>query len=308
MSISVILPKTGFQTAGTIINGIARTLDIPDYLALNHINTTRKIAGMVICKMLQLTYGLQERAIGVLNSKMSIRAVARAFTTANRPHAQRFHVTAPTPSRRSLRTSKSVYSFHEFCLKLSQIDWWKSICTRVAFDVKWTSPLLDDDSGLKWINPWMSTHLSMSIVDTSVEGGCLPITNIPGICFQISWNRMLYYSTGQGGPLETHWRVPGLSGSLVFLLFRWPINKRFIQWHICNVCWFLPEASFGLRVLSLPASVRPSASPSVTKFVRSITQYRFKLGSLNLDHMCIRPWLRSLLFLGLIDFDLQGQI
>ena len=218
MSISVILPKTGFQTAGTIINGIARTLDIPDYLALNHINTTRKIARMVICKMLQLTYGLQERAIGVLNSKMSIRAVARAFTTANRPHAQRFHVTAPTPSRRSLRTSKSVYSFHEFCLKLSQIGWWKPICTHVAFDVKWTSPLLDDDSGLKWINPWMSTHPSMSIVDTSVEGGCLPITNIPGICFQISWNRMLYYSTGQGGPLESHWRVPGLSGSLVFFI------------------------------------------------------------------------------------------
>ena len=26
---------------------------------------------------------------------------------------------------------------------------------------------------------------------------------------------------------------------------------------------FLPEASFGLRVLSLPASVRPSVSPSV---------------------------------------------
>ena len=71
---------------------------------------------------------------------------------------------------------------------------------------------------------------------------------------------------------------------------------------------FLPEASFGLRVLSLPASVRPSVRPSVTKFVRAMTHYPFKLGSPNLDHRCKRPWLRSLLFCGTIDLDLQGQI
>ena len=68
--------------------------------------------------------------------------------------------------------------------------------------------------------------------------------------------------------------------------------------------WFLPEASFGLQVLSLPASVRPS----ITKFVHAITHYRFKLGSPNLDQRCKRPWLRSLLFCGMIDCDLQGQI
>ena len=61
--------------------------------------------------------------------------------------------------------------------------------------------------------------------------------------------------------------------------------------------WFLPEASIGLRVLSLPVSVRPS----VTKFVRVITHHPFKLGSPNLDHRCKRPWLRSLLFWGVID-------
>ena len=71
---------------------------------------------------------------------------------------------------------------------------------------------------------------------------------------------------------------------------------------------FLPEASFGLRVLSLPASVRPSVSPSVTKFVRAIAHQPFKLGSLNLDQRCKRPWLRSLLFCGKIDCDRQGQI
>ena len=53
------------------------------------------------------------------------------------------------------------------------------------------------------------------------------------------------------------------------------------------------------------ACVCQSVRPSVTKFVRTITHYPFKLGSPNLDHRCKRPWLRSLLFLGLIDLDLQ---
>ena len=66
---------------------------------------------------------------------------------------------------------------------------------------------------------------------------------------------------------------------------------------------FLPEASFGLRVLSLPASVCLCVCPSVCVcgkylLVRAITHHPFKLGSLNLDHRCKRPWLRSLLFWG----------
>ena len=42
--------------------------------------------------------------------------------------------------------------------------------------------------------------------------------------------------------------------------------------------------------------------------VRVITRDLFKLGSPNLDQRCKRPWLRSLLFWGAIDLDLQGQI
>ena len=42
--------------------------------------------------------------------------------------------------------------------------------------------------------------------------------------------------------------------------------------------------------------------------VRAITHHQFKLGSPNLDHRCKRPWLRSLLFWGVIDIDLRGQI
>ena len=41
---------------------------------------------------------------------------------------------------------------------------------------------------------------------------------------------------------------------------------------------------------------------------RAITRDPLKLGSPNLDQRCKRPWLRSLLFCGLIDLDLQGQI
>ena len=58
----------------------------------------------------------------------------------------------------------------------------------------------------------------------------------------------------------------------------------------------------------LRLSIRPSVSPSVTKFVRTIAHQPFKLGSTNLDQRCKRPWLRFLLFCGTIDHDLQGQI
>ena len=128
----------------------------------------------------------------------------------------------------------------------------------------------------------------------------------------------------------------------------------------------LPKASFGLRVLSLPASVclcvrvsvcvyqsragphdySPLVQARITKFevkvpktlvkipvvlrvdrpwpsrsnvtwnlivphfelVRKITCHSFKLESPNLDQKCILVRLRFLVFWGLIDLDLQGQI
>ena len=57
-----------------------------------------------------------------------------------------------------------------------------------------------------------------------------------------------------------------------------------------------------------PGIVVACVRPSVTNFVRAITHHPFKLGSPNLDHRCKRPWLRSLLFCGVIDIDLQGRI
>ena len=72
---------------------------------------------------------------------------------------------------------------------------------------------------------------------------------------------------------------------------------------------FLPEASYGLRVLSSPASVCMCVCVSVNhQFVRKITCHRLKLQSPKLDQKCKTPWLRSLLFLGFIDLELQVQI
>ena len=79
--------------------------------------------------------------------------------------------------------------------------------------------------------------------------------------------------------------------------------------HLAGVlgCYPRPVLAFGYCRCLRP-SVRQSVRPSVTKFVRAITHHPFKLGSPNLEHRCKRPWLRSLLFCGVIDLDLQGQI
>ena len=44
------------------------------------------------------------------------------------------------------------------------------------------------------------------------------------------------------------------------------------------------------------------------QLVRAVTHQPFKLESPNLDQRCKKPWLRSLLFFGMIDRELQGEI
>ena len=94
------------------------------------------------------------------------------------------------------------------------------------------------------------------------------------------------------------------------------INMYVISWQhgqaLGYLVWFLPEASFGLRVLSLPARVcvcgvcvRVSVNQG---FVCTITPQQFKLGSQNFDQRAKRPWVRALLFCGMLDCHLQGQI
>ena len=84
-------------------------------------------------------------------------------------------------------------------------------------------------------------------------------------------------------------------------------NQHHIQTSLPSL---LPEASIGLRVLSLPASVCVCVcvSPCVNhELVRAITHDPYQLGSPNYAHRCKRPRLRSLWLLGVIDHDLQGQ-
>ena len=98
------------------------------------------------------------------------------------------------------------------------------------------------------------------------------------------------------------------------LYARYPSQTKYLKWDIkirpfYLQTFLLPEASFGLRVLSLPASVCVSVCLSVCHLlVRAIARDPFKLESPNLDQKCKIPWLRSLLFCGLIHLDLQGQI
>ena len=72
--------------------------------------------------------------------------------------------------------------------------------------------------------------------------------------------------------------------------------------HIFTPGQFWPS---GIVVACVCLCVRPSGNHLL---VRTITQHPFKLGSPNLHHRCKRPWLRSLLFWGVIDLDLQGEI
>ena len=96
----------------------------------------------------------------------------------------------------------------------------------------------------------------------------------------------------------------------------WRLSASQITWFAIWTTWihllpypFLPEASFGLRVLSSPASVGLCVCVCINhELVRTITHRPFKLGSPNLDQRCKTPWFGSLLFLGMIDLDLQGQI
>ena len=67
----------------------------------------------------------------------------------------------------------------------------------------------------------------------------------------------------------------------------------------------LPQVSFGLRVMSLSVSVCVHLS---TFLIHVITHHMFQLESSNLTHKMENKWLRSLVFLELIDLDIPGQI
>ena len=104
--------------------------------------------------------------------------------------------------------------------------------------------------------------------------------------------------------LEGECRIPTQLHKMI-----WNVHTFVADFNIVDWRHFLPEASFGLRVLSLPACVCVCVCLSVNHhLVRAVTHQPFKLESPNLDQRCKRPWLRSLLFFGMIDLELQSQI
>ena len=83
-------------------------------------------------------------------------------------------------------------------------------------------------------------------------------------------------------------------GAIIFISLNWKRYTRVL----------LPEASFGLQALSLPASVCVSVCVCVCinhLLVSVITRDPFKLASANLDQSCKRTCLRFLLFWGAIN-------
>ena len=77
----------------------------------------------------------------------------------------------------------------------------------------------------------------------------------------------------------------------------------------------LPEASFGLRVLSLPASVCPcvrvSVNPGLSQWACPHDELSPVQVRITIFGSYIHKWLRSILFCGVgrvVDLDLQGQI
>ena len=89
----------------------------------------------------------------------------------------------------------------------------------------------------------------------------------------------------------------------VLYFFKYSCTKSF---HRCSLYTFYlrPVLAFGYcRCLRLCVSL------CINHLLgHVITRDRFKLASLNLKHRCKRPWLTSLLFWGVIDLYLQGQI
>ena len=77
----------------------------------------------------------------------------------------------------------------------------------------------------------------------------------------------------------------------------------------CKRPWLRSVLFFGVIDLDLQGQIQPrNKNLSHFELFRTITHQSFQRGSPNLGQRCKIPWLRSLMFLGAIDLDLQGQI
>ena len=110
--------------------------------------------------------------------------------------------------------------------------------------------------------------------------------------------------------LTTNLISPCVCSATKLFNIKQPISCIHIRW--VGLPWvqpvsFSPEASFGYcRCLRLSVCVSVCVCGN-HMLVLAIT-HPFKLGSSNLDHRCKRPWLRSLLFWGVIDLVLNFKV
>ena len=101
-------------------------------------------------------------------------------------------------------------------------------------------------------------------------------------------------------------------GALTFLA----ATKQLYEWYFLSVCPSVRLSHLFTRGQFWPSGIVVACvcvcvcvCLSVNhQLVRAITHQPFKLESPNLDQRWKRPWLRSLLFCGTIDVELQGQI
>ena len=107
-----------------------------------------------------------------------------------------------------------------------------------------------------------------------------------------------------------HWdlfQVPKFFFFVVNFLYA-RLNSKLIILRCCKSHHFFTRGQFwpsGIVIACVCGSVCVCINHEL---VRTITHHPVKLGSPNLDQRCKTPWFGSLLFLGMIDLDLQGQI
>ena len=94
------------------------------------------------------------------------------------------------------------------------------------------------------------------------------------------------------------------------MIFWWCLLKRIPTWlDLLKYLFIIPVFTRGQFWPSGIVVACVCVCLSVNhQLVRAITHQPFKLESPNLDQRWKRPWLRSLLFCGTIDLELQGQI
>ena len=126
-------------------------------------------------------------------------------------------------------------------------------------------------------------------------------THSMAFCFMQMQIRMIYCGSAWNKYIQSNIKLWVFI--LIYVYISWEcLIKNGAVYPKNNVqLWcFLPEANFGLWVLSSPASVCLSVCLCVCinhLLVRTITHQPFKLESPNLDQRCKTPWLRCLLFI-----------